>query len=30
MSKSLDKSKLDKLYNESVEETKLALKKNSS
>ena len=27
MSKSLDKSKLDKLYNESVEETKLALKK---
>ena len=29
MSKSLDKSKLDKLYNESVEETKLALKKNS-
>ena len=30
MSKSLDKSKLDKLYNDSVEETKLALKKNSS
>ena len=30
MSKSLDKSKLDKLYNESVEETKLALKKKSS
>ena len=27
---SLDKSKLDKIYNSSLEETKLALKKNSS
>ena len=27
---SLDKSKLDKIYNSSIEETKLALKKNSS
>ena len=30
MSKSVDKSKLDKLYKASIEETKLALKKNSS
>ena len=27
---SIDKSKLDKLFNESIEETKIALKKKSS
>ena len=30
MQNSLDKSKLDKIYNESIEETKLALQKKSS
>ena len=30
MQNSLDKTKLDKIYNESIEETKLALQKKSS